>query len=192
MKNLVLTLVAALLVSVSTHAQNMTFGLKAGINLADQDYKSDGFEISPDSRVAFHAGVFMTYMFNDRIGVQPELLYNQEGSKWKMSGSKSTVKMDYVSLPILARFQPIEIFNIHAGPQFSYRVNAESGGEDLDDETEDIEIGAAVGVGLDLNVGFGLTVRYVFGLSDAFDASDVTVKNNVLQASITYRFGGAR
>jgi hypothetical protein len=157
------------------------------LNIANQNYESDGISISPDSRTAFHAGLFMTYMFSDRIGLQPELLYNQEGSTWKISNEKTTVKMHYLSLPILVRYQPIELLNIHAGPQFSYRMKAESGDENLEDETKDLEIGAAVGAGIDLPIGLGFSARYIFGLSDAFDLEDVTVKNNVIQISVTYR-----
>ena len=189
MKTSLLTLLLAAAVVVSVDAQKLNFGIKAGLNIANQDYESEGISISPDSRTSFHVGGFLTFMFSDKIGLQPELMYSDVGSQWDIIGEEMDVKMQYLSLPVLVRYQPIDLLNIHAGPQFSYRLKAEGGDENMDDDTQDIEVAAAIGAGVDLPIGIGFSARYVLGLTDAFDVEDVTVKNNVVQLSLTYRFG---
>lgn len=145
----------------SVDAQKINFGIKAGLNIANQDYESEGISISPDARTSFHVGGFVTYMISDKIGVQPELLYNDVGSQWDMVDEQLDVKVQYLSLPVLVRYQPIDLLNIHFGPQLSYRLKAERGNDNVDDDTQDIEVAAAIGAGVDLPVGIGLSARYV-------------------------------
>jgi hypothetical protein len=182
----------AMVIAIGSQAQGVSFGLKAGLNFANQDFEAEGFSISPDARTAFHVGAFATIMFSETFGFQPELMYNGAGSKWKAFGDEATIKMDYLSLPLLLRYQPIELLNLHAGPQFSYLLSAEADGEDFKDDAENLEIGLAFGAGVDLPMGIGFTARYVLGLSNAMADSfgeDVTVKNNIIQLSVTFRFG---
>lgn len=167
------------------------FGIKAGLNLADQKFDTDFGDISLDSRTSFHGGVFLTTWMSDQMAIQPELLYNSVGSK---SGDLVT-KMNYLSIPVLFRYQIIELLNVHAGPQFGLFLNGE---QEFDGDASDIEdvktldTGLAFGAGVDLPAGINFTLRYILGLSniddtDGGDFDDYTVKNNVLQLSVGYK-----
>jgi hypothetical protein len=197
MKKLFLTLTAVCALTFASFAQGVSFGLKAGLNLASQKFESSGISISPDSRLGYHVGGFATIMFSETFGLQPEVLLSSVGSKFDVGGDDAIFKYTYISVPVMLRYQPIEILNIHAGPQFGILASAkgESGGdsEDLED-TKGLEIAAGFGAGIDLPMGLGFTARYVLGLTNVVDDSsefweDVTVKNNVFQLSVTYRFG---
>jgi len=136
-------------------------------------------------------------MFSESFGLQPELLFSSAGAK--MDDSK--IKMSYISLPVMLRYQPIEILNVHAGPQFGFLASAKAddGDESMDvkEAYKGLDLGLGIGAGLDLPMGIGFTARYVLGLSNISDGDDeffgdeVTVKNNAIQLSVTYRFGGA-
>jgi hypothetical protein len=200
MKKLVLTLCAICAFAAASFAQGVSFGLKAGVNLANQQYKSGGFSVSPDGLLGFHVGGYATIMFSENFGLQPELMFSSVGSKFDFGGGDEMVsKFSYVTVPIMLRYQPIEILNIHAGPQIGILAGAKA---EVDGQSEDIEntkgleVAAGFGAGIDLPMGIGFTARYVLGLTNIMeegdpDFGDVTVKNNVFQISVTYRFGGA-
>jgi hypothetical protein len=198
MKKLVLTLTAVCALTLASFAQGVSFGAKAGINLANQKYEAQGYSVSPDALMGFHIGGFATIMFSETFGIQPELLYSSVGSKVDFSGDDIKSKWSYITVPVMFRYQPIKILNIHAGPQFAFLAGAK---QELDGDSEDIEgtkgfeLAGAFGAGLDLPMGIGFTARYVLGLSsimeESDDIEDFTVKNNVFQLSLTYRFGGA-
>ena len=192
MKKSVLLFVAVVAFSAASYAQGVSFGVKAGLNFASQKWEAGGFSVSPDGRTAFHVGGFVTAMFSEKFGLQPELLYNSVGS----GEEDFELQMDYLSVPVLFRYQPIELLNIHAGPQFGFLLSAKSDGEDVKEFAKGLDLGAAFCAGVDLPMGIGFTARYIAGLSnvmdDEGDSEGIEVKNNVFQISVSYRFGGAK
>src|SRR5690606_11160530 len=139
--------------------------------------------------------------FSEKIGLQPELFFNSVGSRGDsfFDGEKASDRFGYISVPIVLGYQPIKIFNIHAGPQLGVLINAKSklGNTTFDiEQTKTLDFGAAFGAGVDLPFGLGFSARYTAGLAsvydlDEFGAGDIKVRNNVFQISTTYRFGGS-
>lgn len=195
MKKLVLTLTVIALAGVSTFAQ-LSGGLKAGVNLANQKYELDGISASPDALTSFHIGAYVNIAASEKFSVQPELLFNSVGAKTSFGGDDYKLKMSYISLPVMLKFNPAPIFNVQVGPQFGFLMSAKAEDEDVKDGYKGLDLGAAIGAGVDLPMGLSFTARYVLGLSNIADSGDddgedVTVKNNVLQISIGYKlFGG--
>jgi hypothetical protein len=131
MKKIILsTLLLVSLVSVS-QAQGIRLGVKAGANLnkisSDQSF-NDGFNLS------YHAGGFLEIDFNKKWGIQPEVLFNESTTKpsnfrLAYSGisnpSLSTsdqIKLDYLSIPILFRYNIGSILTLNVGPQYSILI----------------------------------------------------------------------
>src|SRR5690606_29570118 len=134
MKKSVLLFVAVVAFSAASYAQGVSFGVKAGVNIANQKYSVDGFSMSPDALIGLHVGGFVTAMFSEQIGLQPELLFNAVGSSIDFGGDEAIKqKLSYISVPVLLRYQPIEILNIHAGPQFGFLMGAKVEDEDVKD-----------------------------------------------------------
>ncbi|MFZ6009974.1 MAG: porin family protein [Bacteroidota bacterium] len=189
MKKLFFTVVASFL-ALGLSAQGLSVGIKAGVNFAGQTYSSSGFTVSPDGRTGFHAGGYVNLALSEKLSVQPELLYNSVGAK---VGSDD-IKFDYVSIPVVVKFNPTQIFNIHLGPQFGFLMSAKSGDLDVKDQTKGMDLGLASGVGVDLPMGLNFAARFILGLSnidDSGSSSDVKVKNQVFQVSVGYRLIGA-
>ena len=170
MKTLFASLLLALICSSGLHAQGFDFGAKAGINIANQ--KITGFyEMDTKAKIGFHGGVFVTWMFTEQLGLQPELLFSTQGSKDDEDAYDYSILTNYVNLPVLLRYNINEMFSVHAGPQFGFLMSAKE--EDDDGDKDDIkddfkgtDVGIALGAEADLpsNLGFGL--RYVFGLTN--------------------------
>ena len=64
------------LVVCSLHAQNVTFGVKAGLNFAC--LSGDDAE-DFDGRTSFHIGATAEFSLSETFSIQPELLYSGQG-----------------------------------------------------------------------------------------------------------------
>lgn len=195
MKKSGVLVVAFVALSAMCFAQEVTFGVKGGLNVANQKFKVEGGSLSPDARVGFHIGGFATIMFSDQFGLQPELMFTTAGSNFKLLDEKIVQKFNYLAVPVLFRYQPIEILNFHAGPQIGFLLGAEAEVGDISGDVEDaksLDFGAAFGAGVDLPGGLGFNARYIAGLANVYDIDEMKVRNNVLQLSVTYRFGGSK
>src|SRR5699024_6712488 len=112
--------------------------------------------------------------------IQPEVLYSQQGAKTDFGD----FDLDYVTVPVMFKFYVIgHTLNIQAGPQFGFLTH-----QSLKDQIDakDVDINGAVGLGLDLPLGFRLDGRYNFGFSDALE--NTNGKNGVFSIAVGYTF----
>lgn len=203
MRNLILVLALILSTCFAANAQDISFGVKAGVNFASiGGDDSDEF----DGRTGFHAGVLAEIMVTEQFGIQPEILYSMQGFKFEESesgfSSKAEVKLDYINVPILAKYKFTPGFSAHLGPQIGFLLNAEGeyedsfGGEttsetiDIKEFVKDFDFGVAAGLGYELDMGVFFNARYILGISDINDDddSDYNQQNNVFQLSVGYMF----
>lgn len=185
MKKILLTAAAAFAFSYA-NAQEVKFGAKAGLNLAD--WSGDDAD-DVDSRVAFHVGGFAEIKLTDKFAVQPELLYSSQGAK----GTGATAHVDYINVPIMAKFYATDKFSIEAGPQVGFLVSAkvkpdEGEDQDVKDQLKSTDFGANIGLGYYFTDNISAGVRYNLGLSQVLDADNTDVKNTVFSFSVGYRF----
>lgn len=192
MKKLLLFAAFAGFAFTTSQAQEMRFGVKAGANFANMTIKEDGFSIKPESRTAFHIGALVEFPISDAFYIQPEILYNSVGSKVNFSesfmgmeiNSESTLKLDYISIPIMAKYYFMEGFSLEAGPQIGFLMSAkndysnvvsgmgmgmdqnESGTEDIKEGFKAIDLGLGIGASYRLDMGLFFSARYVLGLSN--------------------------
>src|SRR5262245_36351696 len=126
-----------MVLAVYSYGQGISGGVKAGMNLANQKYSFDGISLDTKAKPGIHGGVFVLAMINEKFGVQPELLYSMQGSKWDFDGDDGKFKFDYINIPVLLRYNITEMISIHAGPQIGFLMSAEMENEDGD--TEDMK-----------------------------------------------------
>jgi len=193
-KHVLMLALAITFCSTGLMAQGISGGFKAGLNFANQNFESDGFSINPDGRTSFHAGFFATINMGT-FGIQPELIYNSVGSKFDLGSSGEQItKIDYLTIPVMVRFNFAKIVNIHAGPNFGFLLSAKNefdgDTEDIKDDLKGMDIGIGAGLGLDLPMGLTAGLRYNIGVSNILDDPDGTIKNNVFQLSVGYKFFG--
>lgn len=190
--------------TTTDYREKFYFGAKAGANLSNV-YDSEGDDFVADSKVGFAVGGFASIPIIKWFGIQPEILFSQKGFKSTGTYLGSTYEMtrttNFIDVPILASFKPIENVSILFGPQFSF----------LSKQTDDFQGGtistteeqAFSNANLRKNI-FGLTSGVdlnfsylVVGLRAAWDVknnngdgtSDTPrYKNMLYQATIGYRF----
>ena len=193
MKKITLTIIIATAGITGAWSQ-VNFGIKAGVNIANQVYTGGGFTSSPGSLLGFHGGVYLHAKMG-KFGIQPEAFFSMAGSKPTLSGASNAVKTNYISLPILLRWNITNFFNIHAGPQFGLLLSAK---QTLNGTTTDIkkqvksgDFGIAGGAGFDLPMGLNGGARVVGGLSDVSNTSSTTkTKNFIFQVYLGMRLMG--
>lgn len=196
MKKQILTLVAVAALGFGAQAQtkagDLRFGFKGGYNLA-----SLGGDVeNAKSLSGFHIGGFIEVPVSEKFAVQGEVLYSAQGAKYEDNYSFGNLtysdkwkdKLDYINIPVMAKYYVLDKLSIEAGPQFGFLVKADSEGEDIKDELKTFEFGLGVGASYYITENFFAGARYNFGLTNVSKESDYKVHNNVLQVSVGYRF----
>src|SRR3954464_6575196 len=102
-----LVAVAVLLVSsarLSAQTTTPEFGITAGPNMSTISGGSDG-TAHRSYRYDFMAGASVIFPLNDMVSLQPELLYSRQGVKFTDTGFDGAVKLNYITIPVLFRFE---------------------------------------------------------------------------------------
>jgi len=195
MKKINLILVITILTVISLNAQN--FGVKAGLNLAN--LSGDEYLEEFDMRTSFHIGGVYEVEISDNFSFQPELMYSAQGAQMSEGSAKVVVKLDYINIPLMAKFYAADGFSIEAGPQVGflivaetkYEAEGESETDDIKDDSNTIDFGLNFGLGYKLESGLNFGARYNLGLTTIVKEEedyDETVKNGVIQISVGYFF----
>jgi hypothetical protein len=131
MKKSILLVAIALFGFTSMSAQEyVMFGAKGGLNFTNMT--SDGFDDN-NSRTGFHLGLLAEIPLTERFSVQPEVLYSTQGTEARRLGVTGEYQLDYIQVPVIAKFYLIEGLALEVGPSFNFLVNEEvSVGEKLD------------------------------------------------------------
>jgi hypothetical protein len=128
----------------STWAQEGAFRIGAVLLpqntwLLNQDDSDAGPELDYEVTWGFAGGISASYNFNDYLGVGLDVLYSNQGQKYKGTQSQSGISgiseipytakatLNYLKLPLLLRFNSdpnsVVQFNAFLGPQFSFLLS---------------------------------------------------------------------
>ena len=101
----------------------VSLGIKGGVNLSNV-YDSEGEDFVADSKFGFAIGGFISIPIGQYFGIQPEVLFSQKGFKSSGTFLGSSYEMtrtsNFIDVPILVSFKPVENVSLLFGPQFSY------------------------------------------------------------------------
>ena len=186
------------------------FGIKGGVNLAKlrpSDYTAN--EPSTNLKTTAHAGLLVRIPVsaNGGFAVQPELLYNRQGSKMKTTTTVGTVTtestyeqdLSYVSVPVMLQWKSAGGFYVETGPQASFLIVAQQEGPgnnnetDNKDQMEKFDFSWGAGLGYMSRMGLGIGARYNHGFTNVLEETSTTgdarLRNSVVQIGLTYLFG---
>src|SRR5215203_3171473 len=188
--------------STAARAQDPVFGVKAGINFANLDFHGDLADINFDQRIGFAGGLFMVWPGNSKAALQVEALYSQKGTSLDDDEGEGALKLDYLDVPILARFSSGPAnkasFHVFGGPSLGFKLRAHATGdfaedsddEDIGDDTETFDFGMVVGAGVDFGK-MTIDARQSWGLSNVIkdaDDDDEKVKTRTFSVMFGIRF----
>jgi hypothetical protein len=192
MKNTILSSLALLLIVVAAQAQ----GFRAGIKLGANGTKIDGQSFEDGYKLSYQAGVFIEADFNKKFGIQPEVLFGQTSSK-TVSGlpaagtnltSNQDFTLNYLSIPVLLRYNIGKLVTLNLGPQFAILLNKDNtllqNGQQAFKSGDFSMVG---GVQLNLSV-LRIYGRYNVGLSNINEVSDQNKwKSQQLQLGVGFK-----
>jgi hypothetical protein len=187
MKKTILITVLLLAVSINMQAQLLRFGIKAGLNYANQN----GSEITINNSnyttsaiTSYHTGLVAEIKLMNSFSIQPELLYSTQGATYKNAVEEFKNELGYLSIPVLAKINLSKVVSIELGPQASFLLSERNNFDVKNGET--FEFAAVGGLGINITKNIFLQGRYVLGLTEA--SKDAEVKNSVLQVSAGLMF----
>ncbi|WP_417370079.1 porin family protein [Gelidibacter japonicus] len=182
MRKLILITALAVFGFNLSNAQDVSFGVKGGVNLAtftgDDSAEAKGI-------TSYHVGGLVDIEITEKFSVQPEVIYSVQGA----DSDLGDFRLDYINVPVLAKFMIVDGLSLEGGPQIGFLTSSKLENEDIKDFVKKTDFGAVLGLGYLLDGGLNFAARYNFGLSNISDSDlDVDVKNGVFQLSIGYMF----
>lgn len=175
------------------YAQDISFGASAGLFLGSANLQVAGFDISNISSdldvldgAGFYAGLLADVELIGQFHLQPEMLYANIGGE------------SVIIIPLMAKYYLAEKINLQAGPQLDFVLDVPSIVKEV---VNTIGFSMAVGTGYDISEKISVQAKYSFGLNDRIDKNinnlldtgsllnlEPSLKTNILQAGITYKF----
>lgn len=191
-----LAIIIGLAPTLSAQSEDTQVGLRAGLNF----HGMSGADTKGDIGIAF--GIWGHKKLNNWLGWQAELLYLEQGGARNVDvlGFDVTAEfnIDYITLPIMATFHPLDFLSLQAGIQPGFAIKKETLTSSLFSgpqvgELEDINsFEAAMLFGLNVKVPYwngnwGFTAQYRRGLTNIYAGpEDISINNRGFALSATY------
>lgn len=128
MKKILSSVILLFALAGASNAQKFNFGGKLGANLT----KISGQAFKEGYDLGYHVGAFAEIDLTKKWGIQPEVLWNQTNTQ-RASGTDAIynnfqqntkdIKLNYLTIPILLRYNVGSIITLNAGPQFGILLN---------------------------------------------------------------------
>lgn len=209
MKKSILFVAIAIFGFTNMKAQEFVmFGAKGGANFST--FSGDGVNAwnDPSGRTSFHLGLVAEIPMSERFSIQPEVLYSGQGYDIASREDANDVEyqLDYIQVPVIAKFYVFDGLALEAGPQIGFLVNSEIDANpssvndentiSLDEEQfNSVDYGVALGASYKFRGGFFINGRYNIGLNEIYDDSfnnnifsGSDAKHSVIQAGIGFMF----
>jgi hypothetical protein len=184
MKTKLSVLFALVLFTQAAMAQ-FHLGVKGGVNIT----KVQGEAFRDEFRYGYHLGGFAELGLGGRLGIQPEVLWNQYQTRVDSSFSNvyenstkisnyQDVKLNYLTIPILLNYKFGSLLSLQAGPQFGILLdqskNLVQNGQEAFKKGDFSMVGGA-----QIHIAkVRLQGRYFVGLNNISDISDQNKWNN--------------
>jgi len=177
-------------------AQEIAIGIKGGLNFANIN-PSQSAGVNYDNRTGYHFGAFTLFKLS-KIGIQPEVLFSKQGTKYTFSTTSTDANFDYINIPVILKIYLVAGINLQVGPQIGFvsggdvkttdKISGITTTQSAKDFVKGSDTSVALGAGWDLPFGLNIDARYNLGVSsNAINGSTTTFKNQVFQISAGFK-----
>jgi len=184
----------------------LEFGVKIGANVSSLTNYLDS---NDETRESILIGGFIEKPLTEKISFTPELVFSSQGeiSNYETTDGnfEAITQLDYLYLPLMAKYYLFDSFAIEAGPQIGFllgtSLSLQSDGEfsgnfeplfaDIfEDEFSTFDAGFNLGASYKLPFNVFFQARYSMGLLNINNSSfnNDKVRNNVFQFAVGYSF----
>lgn len=179
----------------------VTFGIKAGINIAT----TKGIIAFPKNKIGWYGGGFAIIPVHAKIFLQAELEFSSKGygvnQRNPYNAPNPNYRFNYLCSPILAGYRIDKKTSLLFGPELGYLTEVRevfTDGDNLDVSKSyppKFDVGLDIGVNYNIIRGIGIEVRYNYGFNTlyAVDAAGngygiPNGANRVFQIGLNYHF----
>ncbi len=176
-----------------------SIGIEGGPSIANtvSSYNSN---YSTATIIGFHAGLTANIPIIKPLSFEPEVLFSQQGYQASTADGTLIQRNNFISIPLLAKFQLVKGFDFLVGPQFNFPVTSTTTFNDgfnissesyYTDNTNKSTVAGVLGFSIDLNPNVYIHARYVIDLdSNTLDANSPLpdYRNQVWQFGLGIRF----
>jgi hypothetical protein len=167
-----LLILAAIIFIANDSFGQFHIGVKGGANVT----KIDGVSFKDQFNYGYQLGGFMEVGLGKKIGIQPEVLFNQSNtrvdSNYKsiyqnvFNSSSDNVRLNYLAIPVLLTYKVFSGLSLQAGPQYSILMDQsktllQNGGNAFSEGDFSMVGGAQIKLSK-----FRVSGRYVVGLNN--------------------------
>ena len=198
----------AMMTALSANAQSVfgqgTFTLQPKVGIGLSEITDDDAKF----KFGLGAGVEAQYQIKNWLGVSAGAMYQQMGSKVKDIGgvdmSDFKVNLEYINVPVMARFYVAKGLSLNVGLQAGFLTNAKvkygSSEADVKDAVEKFDLSAPVSIAYELPMGLTFEAVCNYGITDVAKDYDhgsnrssnyseiMDDKNLLFQITVGYRF----
>lgn len=176
---------SALLITLPAKAQ-IKFGIKGGVNISSVHFNSD--LLKADNVTGFQIGPMIeTTLPLVGIGLDAAVLYSQKGLEANTGVSKSSMKTDYIDVPVNLKWKfglPILKLYLAAGPYVGFRVGGDKfweipGSVVNQVKAKNFSAGLNFGAGVELIRHLQVGFNYGLGLTDNYSLEAVDFSKGV-------------
>jgi len=143
-------------------AQDMKFGVKAGVNMASAKVEFMGVSAT-ESGTGFFVGGLAEFAMADNIKIQPEVLYH--------SLKINSTDFSFINVPVILKYYFTEEFAVNVGPSIYYFLDGDKMFKDSDQST--FKVNADVGASYDFGENLEVSARYSLGLMGDIKVSGI-------------------
>lgn len=193
MRKIYILLFIAALISTGSQAQTkksrLGWGIKTGLNASKLNAETST-SWDEDWKTGFVLGAFLNINAGSRFSIQPEFLYSAMGGNLSTPLMTEKHRLNYFSIPVLAKFKVGKGWSVVAGPQIDMLISAKTRNSNsstvLKSTNNFNEESFNLTGGIEFFPGkcFGLSARYIHGLSNAWNtdnANAVEFRNQGVQ-----------
>ena len=174
----------------------------------------DGLKLDKTAMGGVLIGAEFEYQLTDMFSMAAGVNYSMQGSAWKddnvlLGGVKYKIKdtkveLGYINVPVVVNAYLFRGFAVKTGVQFGFLVSANmkasfSAESDvvnqtvnydmkIKDECKKFDVSIPVGVSYQFKVPIVIDARYNIGLTNVGKDADESIKNQVFQLTVGYKF----
>ena len=191
MKTKISALLVCVLIAQATMAQ-FHLGIKGGVNIT----KVQGKSFRDEFKYGYHVGGFAEIGLGGKLGIQPEVVFNQYQTRVDSSfknvyqnaaniSNYKDVKLNYLSIPIMLTYKLGSFLSLQGGPQFGILIDQDKSLlQNGKDAFKKGDLSLALGPQFHISK-LRVTGRYFVGLSNVSDIGDQNKwKNQGFQVSL--------
>ena len=159
-----------------------------------------------------HVGGFVQIPVSESVVIEPGILYSTKGYTLKGDvdfkvlellgiGARADLMSQYLDMPLLVKATLGNGFQVYAGPQLSYLMNADLRARasvlgvnllnkkiDVTDQFNKVDAALTAGIGYQFNNGISINAGYDYGLSRIDANKSVNARNQVVKVGMAVRF----